>query len=146
MLDVTIVFERHPQTLELAFRAKQQKYKILRELLEHQLGIQQIEIQGFPVGVRGKSFPHNSLVLEKLGERNVRRTAIKISKMTLLMSLDIVTNFGTPGVRSAAPSNGDRLAHRHGQFCRSPSGSTAESNYGQGSLPVPFRPRSARTG
>jgi len=93
VLDVTIVFERHPQTLELAFLAKQEKYKILRELLEHQLGTQQIEIQGFPVGARGKWFPHNSLVLEKLGERNVRRTAIKISKMTLLMSLDILGAF-----------------------------------------------------
>ena len=28
--------------------------------------------------------------------------------------------FRPPGVRTAAPSNGDRLAHRHGQFCRSP--------------------------
>jgi len=99
VLDVTIVFERHPQTLELAFRAKQQKYKILRELLEHKLGTQQIDIQGFPVGARGKWFPHNFLVLEKLGERNVRRTAIKISKMTLLMSLDILGAFTreTPG-------------------------------------------------
>ena len=43
-----------------------------------------------------------------------------------------VTNFSPPGVRSATPSNGDRLAHRHGQFCRSPSGLTPESNYGQG--------------
>ena len=56
-----------------------------------------------------------------------------------------VANFGPPGVRTATPSNGDRLTHRHGQFCRSPSGSMPESNYGQGFLPAPFRPRSART-
>ena len=43
-----------------------------------------------------------------------------------------VTNSGPPGVRSATPSNGDRLAHRHGQFCRSPSGLPPESSYGQG--------------
>ena len=40
----------------------------------------------------------------------------------MLYVLHIVTNSGPPGVRTAAPSNGDRLAHRHGQFCRSPSG------------------------
>ena len=45
---------------------------------------------------------------------------------------NIVANSGPPGVRSATPSNGDRLAHRHGQFCRSPSGLTPESSYGQG--------------
>ena len=35
-------------------------------------------------------------------------------------------------------SNGDRLAHRHGQFCRSPSSLTLESSYGQGFSPCPF--------
>ena len=29
-------------------------------------------------------------------------------------------------------SNGDRLAHRHGQFSRSPTSLTLESGYGQG--------------
>ena len=43
-----------------------------------------------------------------------------------------VANSSPPGVRSATPSNGDRLAHRHGQFSRSPSGLTPESGYGQG--------------
>ena len=47
-----------------------------------------------------------------------------------------VTNSGPPGVRSATPSNGDRLAHRHGQFCLSPSIRLLESSYGQGEIPV----------
>ena len=57
-----------------------------------------------------------------------------------------VANSSPPGVRTATPSNGDRLAHRHGQFCRSPSSLSLESSYGQGFFPVPFRPRSTRTG
>ena len=51
-----------------------------------------------------------------------------------------VTNLRPPGVRSAAPSNCDRLAHRHGQFCRSPSGSMPESTTDKDfSLPLSVR-------
>ena len=87
------MFARHPQSLEQAFRTKQQKYKLLRGLLEQQLKTDQIEIQGFHIGARGKWFSRNSLILEKLGIHNVRRTAIEISKMTLLMSLDVLGAF-----------------------------------------------------
>ena len=69
----------------------------------------------------------------------------EMSSSYAIVHLDIVANLRPPGVRTATPSNGDRLAHRHGQFCRSPSSRSLESNYGQGFLPAPFRPRSART-
>ena len=93
VLDVTIVSERHSQCLELAYRAKMQIYKLLRRLLERQLQTTQLDIQGFPVGARGKWFPHNTLVLESQKVHNVRRAAIQISKMTLLMSLYMIGAF-----------------------------------------------------
>ena len=71
------------------------------------------------------------LVTWPLDIAHIERTS-KTFQWRKIKLYHIVANSSPTGVRSATPSNGDRLAHRHGQFCRSPSGLTPESNYGQG--------------
>lgn len=78
--------------LKKACRDKQKHYKSIVKLVEDSMGVTEVEIYGFPIGVRGLWYRPNSKVLRKLGlsKPEARALAERLCKGALCGSLSMM--------------------------------------------------------
>ncbi|KAL7370184.1 hypothetical protein ABVT39_021577 [Epinephelus coioides] len=96
VVDVTVRYEFHEDTLEAARLEKVTKYRPLVPVLIRELSeVQRVQVIGFPVGARGKWPSTNETFLNTLGLQRARRQrfAKLVSRRTLLYSLDVLREF-----------------------------------------------------
>lgn len=94
-IDVTVRYEYAPDSLTSAGKAKVDYYGPHKDTMARELGVEEVQVYGFPLGARGLWPAFNDQLLKAMGlsKARVKSFSRLLSRRTLLYSVDILRSF-----------------------------------------------------